>query len=338
MALEAGGRLVHAGGSKILWTSGSYERDDLVNGPDFSHALAQSDDNDYGKVMDIDFLTGETQTLAKGLRNPQGISIDQKQQIWVTDHGMRGGDELNLVKAGANFGFPAVTYGTKYTREPAGNLPRHANHDGYDPPIIAFVPSIGPSSVIAVRNFHYTWDGDALVGAYDGRIYRAHVESRGIAYVEPIDLKVRTRDLVMLSNGTIAVWTDDRRLIYLSVSPEQDNVETFEARLTQLAPKHLANTARSVFKTCLQCHSLDKDDHGIGPSLWNVCGSTPGSGEFKKYSGALGQVGGKWTADVLADFISNPQKIAPGTSMEWDGLENRQILHALGEALCETRS
>lgn len=336
-ALEAGGRLAHEKNSTVLWTSGAYERDDFVEGPNFSKALAQDDSTDYGKILRVNFLSGESEKVAKGLRNPQGISIDSKNQIWVSDHGMRGGDELNLVKPDANFGYPAVTYGTKYNHKPAGNLPQHANHDGYDHPVIAFVPSIAPGAIVAVENFHYTWNGDILVGAYNGSMYRVHMEPWGAAYVEPIELGVRTRDIVLLENGKIAIWTDDRRIVYLSVSQQTTPLAGIESRLSVIKPKHIRDEVEAVFKDCLQCHSLNKDEHGIGPSLWNICKTKPGNSTFTQYSGALHQIRGTWSTESLANFISDPQRIAPGTTMGWGGIENRQIAAELSELLCQTK-
>lgn len=108
--VEAGGRLAHLIGTQIIWSSGAYGRDDKYTG-DPGDTLAQNDATDYGKLLLVDIASGEITKIAKGLRNPQGLSVDPDGGIWVTDHGMRGGDELNYTTVWRcpNFGHPVVS-------------------------------------------------------------------------------------------------------------------------------------------------------------------------------------------------------------------------------------
>lgn len=336
--LEAGGRMDLNTDGRIVWTSGVYERDDRYTDRDFSNALGQRDDGDYGKVMLVNIETGEKEIIAKGLRNPQGVSVAADGNIWVSDHGMQGGDELNLVFKGANFGFPAVSYGTKYTRAPAGNGPRHAGHEGYDKPVISFVPSIAPSAALAVQGFHYAWDGDILVGALSGTVNRVHVEDGHAAYVEPIEVGIRIRDMARINGGaTIVLYSDDRRVVYLTADTSPDPMARFDKLLHDNSVDDAQFAAvESTVNSCLQCHSLlEGVDNGAGPSLYRVCGREPGKSPFDNYSGALNGLGGTWTETTLSAFIVDPYALAPDTTMGWSGMDDTDVADVVAKSLCE---
>jgi len=336
LGLEAGGRLARAGNGKVLWTTGSYERDDRVLPPDFSVALAQSASSTYGRVLEVDVVTGEAREVAKGLRNPQGITVDKGGSIWVVDHGMRGGDELNLVTEQANFGFPAVTYGTRYGGGIAGNRKRHAGHDGYDKPILAFVPSIGPGCVLALDGFHYAWDGDLLICAMNrSAVYRVHIEDGRAVYTEAIDIGIRTRDMVQLKDGRVAVWTDNRRVLFLTPEGDAgDAMKKLEEQVAANVPEARRSEVLNGFEGCLQCHSFAEGEQAAAPSLHGVCGRPPASTEYKAYSAALARLGGAWTAARLADFMSDPQQFAPGTTMTGKATGNSEVIHSMADVLC----
>lgn len=334
-ALEAGGRLLRTPDGRVLWSSGVYEWDDFHEGPDYSTSFAQSDQSHYGKILDVDLETGEMRALAKGLRNPQGLTIDGSGRIWVTDHGMRGGDELNVLEGEANFGWPAVTLGTHYDGRPAVNAAVHGDHDGYDLPAFAFVPSVAPGSALAVTDFHPAWDGDVLVGAFNGNLFRVeHDNGRGL-FAEPIFLGPRLRDMDRLDDGTIVVWTDNRRIIYLRPS-EDDMGRQVEGLLAGIMPEALRDEVGATFGKCQTCHGFAKGTSGSGPSLHGLCGrqiaSAPG---YERYSDALASVGGRWDEELLESFLSDPKGFAPGNSMAWPGLDDPAVASAVAELVCE---
>lgn len=333
--LEAGGRMAQLEGTTVIWSSGAYGRDDYHPGPDFSGALGQDPASDYGKVLEVDILTGDMRQLARGLRNPQGVAIDDQKRIWVTDHGMRGGDELNLVFEGANFGYPAVTYGTHYNRRPAADSDLHANHDGYDQPMIAFVPGIAPGSAIALKNFHYAWDGDILVGAFRGSLYRVHNEEGRPVYAERVDIGIRPRDMAMLDDGRFAVWSDFRQVAFYTPDTRPTPADLAEARIARIAGEDLQADVRDAFNGCQTCHSLSPEDHGAGPSLHGICGQVPGGvAGFDSYSGALAGLGGTWDRDRLAEFVADPEAMAPETSMAAGSIDNPEVAREIAALLC----
>lgn len=333
--LEAGGRMAQMDGARIIWTSGAYERDDYFPGPDFSGALGQDPASDYGKVLEVDILAGNMRQIARGLRNPQGLTIDAQKQIWVTDHGMRGGDELNLVFEGANFGYPAVTYGTRYDKTPAAGRDRHTNHDGYDQPMMAFVPSIAPGSALAIENFHYAWDGDILVGAFRKSLYRVHSEQGRPIYAERIDINARARDMAMLEDGRFAVWSDFRQVIFYSPDDGPTAVDMIAAQIAAIPSVALQAGVTEAFAGCMTCHSLSNGEHGAGPSLYGVCGRKPGGATgFEGYSGALSALGGVWDPVRIAAFVADPEKVAPGTAMASGNIADPAVAKEIANLLC----
>ena len=96
-----------------------------------------------GKLLRIAIETGETETLAIGFRNSQGLARDAEGNLWATDQGPQGGDELNLVERAGNYGWPLVSYGVDYEDKVPLTIEDEAmgRHDGFLRPAFAWVPS-----------------------------------------------------------------------------------------------------------------------------------------------------------------------------------------------------
>jgi glucose/arabinose dehydrogenase len=94
-----------------------------------------------------------------GHRNPQGIAFDKRtNQIFVNEHGARGGDEINLIEAGKNYGWPVITYGRDYNGRTIGE---GTSKSGMEQPLIYYDPSVAPSShLIYTGNVYSAWSGD----------------------------------------------------------------------------------------------------------------------------------------------------------------------------------
>lgn len=109
-----------------------------------------------------------------GHRNPQGITIDRESgRIWVAEHGPQGGDEVNLLQAGANYGWPVITYGEEYG---GGKIGEGTEKTGMAQPEYYYVPSIGTAGI--------TWyDGDALPG-WKGNLFVAGLRSFSVSRVK----------------------------------------------------------------------------------------------------------------------------------------------------------
>ncbi len=99
-----------------------------------------------------------------GNRNPQGMAVHpQTGEIWIHEHGPRGGDEINIVKKGTNYGWPVITYGINYSGTP---ITDKTSMEGMEQPIHYWVPSIAPSGMAFVSSQQYPgWQGSLLVGS-----------------------------------------------------------------------------------------------------------------------------------------------------------------------------
>jgi glucose/arabinose dehydrogenase len=213
---NSGGRLL-LDGDRLLLSLGDHHLDGMSN-PEMA---SQRDDSDYGKVIAIDLVTLSSSHLAKGVRNPQGLAMDRYGRLWLTEHGPRGGDELNIVRAGENYGWPLVTLGTAYGAFDWNPNPEQGRHQGYAAPVYSWVPSIGPSNLLEVRGMPARWDGDLLVASLEANtLFRLRIEDERVVLSEPIRIGERIRDLVQMPDGTVLLWTDSRRLIELTSTRE----------------------------------------------------------------------------------------------------------------------
>jgi cytochrome c2 len=234
--------------------------------------------------------------------------IDPQGNIWETEHGPQGGDELNLLRQNLNYGWPIVTYGTDYGTFAWPLNPKQGDHEGFEAPFFAWVPSLGVSNLIGVeKDLFPVWKGDLLVSSLGyKRIYRLRIRNNRVEYEEPIEIGMRIRDIVEGSDGRIVLWADDDDAI-ISIRPM-----TGEGGEVAFATN------------CSGCHKVsDGTSHRIGPDLWGVLGRKPGSAPgFADYSGAMKARGGVWTAEQLDQFIKNPQAAVPGTAMEFSGVSD----------------
>lgn len=150
--------------------------------------------------------------FAYGLRNIQGLWVDNATgDIWASDHGPRGGDELNLIVAGGNYGWPTVSLGRDYrTQEQFGDSVR--SKEGMIDPVVDWTPSIAPSGLTRVSGEHWPrWDGDIISGGLRSEQLRRVVLEDGVAvHEEPLitGLIGRIRDVRTGPDGSLWVVTD----------------------------------------------------------------------------------------------------------------------------------
>lgn len=107
----------------------------------------------------------KTAIYSYGHRNPQGlVKHPETGEIWDHEHGPRGGDEINIIKAGANYGWPIVTYGINYS---GTEITDKTEMEGMEPPIHYWIPSIAPSGMtfITTDTYGVDWNGSILVGS-----------------------------------------------------------------------------------------------------------------------------------------------------------------------------
>jgi hypothetical protein len=172
-----------------------------------------------GVVVKINKKTLKSSVIAQGLRNSQGLTIDSDGHLISTEHGPQGGDELNLIEEGADYGWPFETFGTVYNAydKPLQYFKLKSSLAYFKEPIFSFVPSVGPSSIIQVKNFNQRWQGNLLVGSMKAEtLYRLKYKNQKILYAEPIKLGHRIRD-IQEDGNRLVLLTDDPYLIELKV-------------------------------------------------------------------------------------------------------------------------
>jgi aldose sugar dehydrogenase len=143
-----------------------------------------------------------------GHRNVQAAALDATtSRLWVIEHGPRGGDELNLLKAGANYGWPIITYGIDYTGERIGaGITRQ---DGMEQPVYYWDPVIAPSGMIVYHGALFPqWQGSIFVGGLAGlKLVRLQMDGERVVGEEWLltDQPRRLRDVQQDAAGAIYV-------------------------------------------------------------------------------------------------------------------------------------
>ena len=172
--------------------------------------------NDDGSVpFDNPFASArgaQPEIYSWGHRNVQGVAINpQTGSVWVSEHGPRGGDEINILESGRNYGWPAISYGINYDGTPV-SASTHA--EGMEQPIWFWDPSIAPSAMAFYEGTEFPdWQGDLLIGALAGeQLVRFEVEGDRIISTEEMltGLGERIREVTVAPDGHVYLLTDSR--------------------------------------------------------------------------------------------------------------------------------
>jgi cytochrome c2 len=315
---QIGGKLALLDNQNLLLTMGDHKLD----GVDSDEKISQDPTADYGKTILVDLETYASSTFSIGHRNAQGLSVDRNGTIWSTEHGPKGGDELNIIRKGKNYGWPVVTYGTDYTQPGWPFNPQQGRHDGFELPAYAWIPAIGVSSIISVQgNLFKNWNDDLLVSSLAARaIYRVRVEQERVTFTEKIEIGWRIRDLIEDANGRLILLTELE-----NNAPTQTAIIVIEPGGIESDPamQGLTEVQRGelLFSRCSGCHKLENGgSHGIGPDLQGTFERPIATAPGYSYSEALKRSSGKWTEKNLDAFLRDPRSFAPGTSMQLDGI------------------
>lgn len=170
----------------------------------------------------INMADARAEIFSFGHRNIQGMVIDTGTgKLWTHEHGPQGGDELNLVKAGVNYGWPIITYGVNYG---IGTKIGEGTHkDGMQQPVHKWVPSIAPSGMTLYRGEQFPqWRGNIFVGSLKfGLLVRLELKNDRVVNEERLlDNKYgRIRDVVQGNDGLLYLLTDDKNGKLLKLSP-----------------------------------------------------------------------------------------------------------------------
>ncbi len=155
-----------------------------------------------------------------GHRNPQGAALDASGQLWTSEHGARGGDELNRVRKGANFGWPVISYGRHYTGDKIGEGTAKA---GMEQPVHYWDPSMAPSGLLVYQGDMFPeWRGDIFVGSLKfDYIARLEVSGDSAREAEQIDTgeTSRVRDIIEAPDGSILFISVGDGAVYRMARP-----------------------------------------------------------------------------------------------------------------------
>lgn len=153
-----------------------------------------------------------------GHRNMLGAAFDAEGRLWVHEMGPRDGDELNLVKKGANQGWPEVSMGRHYSGFP---IPDHAEGDGFDAPEAFWVPTIAPAGlVIYSGDLFPDWTGDAFIGGLASQaLIRVDLDGESAAEADRFDMDERIREVEQGPDGALWLLEDGGGARLLKLTP-----------------------------------------------------------------------------------------------------------------------
>ena len=220
-------------GDKILFSLGTPEKHASKNS-----MLAQLDSSKFGKILEINkenLLNSinsddklQIGIFSKGHRVPQGLTI-LKDSVFNVEHGPKGGDELNKVIKGKNYGWPNVSYGTNYLKDNGGDgTSFKINHEknNFEEPLFAFVPSVGISSLNhcpKVLKQYYKKDCLMALSLYGNNLRKGHsiiifLLNENLKKVESIE-KIQLGNLILrhfVTNDQNILYEDKEGNIYVS--------------------------------------------------------------------------------------------------------------------------
>ena len=214
---KTGGRIAFGRDGNLFMTTG-----DRSDSPPWD--VAQRLDNHLGKVIHItpdgapapdNPFIGKPGVLpeiwAYGVRSPEGLTFDPKTgSLWQVDHGPRGGDELNIIEKGKNYGWPVIVHGIDYPGTAIGEGITHK--EGMEEPVYYWDPVIAPSGLAFYTGSLFPqWKNSLFVGGLRGTMLdRLTIANDKVVAEEPLltDLRTRIRDVRVGPDGAVYVLTD----------------------------------------------------------------------------------------------------------------------------------
>ncbi len=202
-----GSRVVEAPDGTLFMTIG--DRGDRPAAQDRSNHIGTiiRVNRDGSVPSDNPFVGGfdmQPEIWSYGHRNPQGAGLDGQGRLWTAEHGARGGDEVNLIRKGANYGWPVISYGRHYS---GGKIGEGTTKEGMEQPASYWDPSIAPSGLLVYQGEMFPeWRGDMFVGSLkDDYIARLEISGETTREVSKIsnDSTERVRDLMEADDGSI---------------------------------------------------------------------------------------------------------------------------------------
>lgn len=175
--------------------------------------------NDRGKRGDLGSIFKVSATnverISQGHRNAQGILLFNGKDLLAAEHGPRGGDELNLIKPGNDYGWPFVTYGEPYSSGDYVKPTKTGTHQGYVEPLKYWTPSIAPTELVQLPEVGWgEWSGALVLGTLreNALVFMKLDNKFNVTQTKMTDLGQRIRDLEINKAGNLVATTDEGRL------------------------------------------------------------------------------------------------------------------------------
>lgn len=219
-----------------------------------------------------------SETWATGFRTPYGLAFAPDGRLWELEHGPRGGDELNLIEPGKNYGWPLVSYGINYNGVP---IPSHDTRPDLAKPVIYWAPVIAPGNLMFYHGSMFPqWKGSGFASGLGSRaIIRMTFDSNGGAKaVDRWDVNRRVRDIEEAPDGSLWMIEDANpgglfRLtpVGMAVSAPAVKSNAVAAEPASALPANAtpAQRVQSIIQNnnCLSCHRIGRNGGDLAPSL-----------------------------------------------------------------------
>ena len=214
MAFAADGKLFVSSGERMAPTTGDLTKHPAQDPSNHHGTILRL--NDDGSVPADNPFVGRAgyapEIWSYGHRNPQGLAFDRETGVlWETEHGPQGGDELNVIRPGLNYGWPVITYGMNYR---VGTPIGHREQEGMEQPAAFWVPSIAASGLMIYHGDKFPmWKGNAFAGGLSSgyqQLSRLMLDGTTVTNREPLlQNKMRIRDVREGPDGYIYIATDN---------------------------------------------------------------------------------------------------------------------------------
>ncbi len=204
-----GGRMAFAADGTLLLTTGDgfdYREQAQDLGSQLGKVIRMNRD---GSPADGNPFPEAPWVWSYGHRNPQGLAVAGDGTVWLHEHGPKGGDEVNVIERGANYGWPVVSYGLDYN---GAYVTPFTEREGMVQPLHVWTPSIAPSGLTVYEGDRFPdWQGDLFVGALvDRDVRRLDVEDGRIVAEETLfaDIGERIRDVATGPDGALYILAE----------------------------------------------------------------------------------------------------------------------------------
>ena len=237
-----GGRIANSE-TKLYMSVGEqrYDRSGFPKLDKTSKSLLSDTNSVFGSILEFDLNSQKFKIFSKGHRNAQGLYFDlETNQLFESEHGPFGGDEINVIVNNGNYGWPFGSFGKPYPKKyPSGKSEINesknpsigvdlalkkfgavsGSQSGFIKPLFSWSPGVGPGNIVIISNENklVEWRRNIIIALMGQQsIHRLILYKDAVIYDEKIEISNRIRDFVITNNGTIFASTDNGELVSLT--------------------------------------------------------------------------------------------------------------------------